>query len=80
MKELLYRRRCMFHKRYVTKNDFLLAKSVASSLGSTLSYYNNVLISGSATTGSYTISTPLNYKTLSQPITSIFDAVDSEFK
>ena len=61
-------------KRYVTKNDFLLAKSVASSLGSTLSYYNNVLISGSATTGSYTISTPLNYKTLSQPITSIFDA------
>ena len=60
-------------KRYVTKNDFLVAKSVASSLGSTLSYYNNVLISGSATTGSYTISTPLNYKTISQPITSIFN-------
>ena len=61
-------------KSFVVKNDFLQAKTVASSLGSSVNtFYSNVSISGSATTGSFTIDTPLNYTTLSQPVSSIFD-------
>jgi hypothetical protein len=61
-------------KAFVVKNDFLQAKTVASSLGSTInSYFSNINIVGSATTGSFTIDTPLNYSTLSQPVSSVFD-------
>jgi hypothetical protein len=61
-------------KSFVVQNDFLQAKTVASSLGSTTnSFFSNISISGSATTGSFTIDTPLNYLTLSQPVSSIFD-------
>jgi hypothetical protein len=65
-------------KSFVVKNDFLQAKTVASSLGSsTLSFFNNISISGSATTGNFTIDKPLNYATLSQPVSSIFDTTGS---
>ena len=61
-------------KSFVVQNDFLQAKTVASSLGSTINtFFSNISISGSATTGSFTIDTPLNYLTLSQPVASIFD-------
>ncbi len=61
-------------KSFVVQNDFLQAKTVASSLGSTTNtFFSNISISGSATTGSFTIDTPLNYITLSQPVSSIFD-------
>lgn len=61
-------------KSFINQNDFLQAKTVASSLGSTNNtFFSNILISGSATTGSFTVDTPLNYKTLSQPVSSIFD-------
>lgn len=61
-------------KTFVVKNDFLQAKTVASSLGSTTNtFFSNISISGSATTGSFTIDTPLNYLTLSQPVSSVFD-------
>ena len=61
-------------KSFVVKNDFLQAKTIASSLGSTTnSFFSNISISGSATTGSFTIDTPLNYLTLSQPVSSVFD-------
>jgi hypothetical protein len=65
-------------KAFVTKNDFLQAKTVASSLGSTNNiFFSNITISGSATTGSFSIDTPLNYLTLSQPVASIFDTTGS---
>ncbi len=65
-------------KSFVVKNDFLQAKTVASSLGSsTNTFFSNINISGSATTGSFTIDTPLNYLTLSQPVSSIFDTTGS---
>jgi hypothetical protein len=65
-------------KSFVIKNDFLQAKTVASSLGSTINtFFSNISISGSATTGSFTIDTPLNYLTLSQPVSSIFDTTGS---
>jgi hypothetical protein len=65
-------------KAFVIKNDFLQAKTVASSLGSTVNtFFSNINISGSATTGSFTIDTPLNYLTLSQPVSSIFDTTGS---
>jgi hypothetical protein len=65
-------------KSYVIQNDFLQAKTIASSLGSTINtFFSNISISGSATTGSFTIDTPLNYLTLSQPVSSIFDTTGS---
>ena len=65
-------------KSFVVQNDFLQAKTVASSLGSsTNTFFSNISISGSATTGSFTIDTPLNYLTLSQPVSSIFDTTGS---
>jgi hypothetical protein len=65
-------------KSFVVQNDFLQAKTVASSLGSTTNtFFNNISISGSATTGSFTIDTPLNYLTLSQPVSSIFNTTGS---
>jgi hypothetical protein len=65
-------------KSFVVQNDFLQAKTVASSLGSTINtFFSNISISGSATTGSFTIDTPLNYLTLSQPVASIFDTTGS---
>ena len=65
-------------KTFVIKNDFLQAKTVASSLGSTTNtFFSNISISGSATTGSFTVDTPLNYLTLSQPVSSIFDTSGS---
>jgi hypothetical protein len=65
-------------KSFVVQNDFLQAKTVASSLGSTNNtFFSNISISGSATTGSFTIDTPLNYLTLSQPVSSIFDTTGS---
>ena len=61
-------------KAFVVKNDFLQAKTVASSLGSSSnSFFSNINISGTSTTASFTIDTPLNYLTLSQPVASIFD-------
>lgn len=61
-------------KTFVVKNDFLQAKTTASSLGSTVNtFFSNISISGSATTGNFTIDTPLNYLTLSQPVSSVFD-------
>jgi hypothetical protein len=65
-------------KSFVVQNDFLQAKTVASSLGSTINtFFSNISISGSATTGSFTIDTPLNYLTLSQPVASVFDTTGS---
>ncbi len=65
-------------KSFVVQNDFLQAKTVASSLGSTTNtFFSNISISGSAITGSFTIDTPLNYLTLSQPVSSIFDTTGS---
>ena len=65
-------------KSFVVKNDFLQAKTVASSLGSTTNtFFSNISISGSATTGSFSIDTPLNYLTLSQSVSSIFDITGS---
>ena len=65
-------------KTFVVKNDFLQAKTTASSLGSTVNtFFSNISISGSATTGSFTIDTPLNYLTLSQPVSSVFDTSGS---
>jgi hypothetical protein len=65
-------------KSFVVQNDFLQAKTVASSLGSsTNTFFSNISISGSAITGSFTIDTPLNYLTLSQPVSSIFDTTGS---
>jgi hypothetical protein len=65
-------------KSFVVQNDFLQAKTVASSLGSTTNtFFSNISISGSATSGSFTIDTPLNYLTLSQPVSSIFDTTGS---
>jgi hypothetical protein len=65
-------------KSFVVQNDFLQAKTVAASLGSTTnSFFSNIIISGSATTGSFTIDTPLNYLTLSQPVSSVFDTTGS---
>jgi hypothetical protein len=65
-------------KSFVVQNDFLQAKTVASSLGSTTNtFFSNISISGTATTGSFTIDTPLNYLTLSQPVSSIFDTSGS---
>lgn len=65
-------------KSFVVQNDFLQAKTVASSLGSTTNaFFSNIKIAGSATTGSFTIDTPLNYLTLSQPVSSIFDTTGS---
>jgi hypothetical protein len=61
-------------KSFVVQNDFLQAKTVASSLGSTTNtFFSNISISGTAVSGSFTIDTPLNYLTLSQPVSSIFD-------
>jgi hypothetical protein len=60
-------------KSFVVLNDFLSAKTVASSLGSTVNYFKNISISGSATTGSFTLDTPLNYQSFNGPVTSIFD-------
>ena len=65
-------------KSFVVQNDFLQAKTVASSLGSTTNtFFSNIKITGSATTGNFTIDTPLNYLTLSQPVSSIFDTTGS---
>lgn len=64
-------------KRFAVLNDFLSAKTVASSLGSTVNYFSNISISGSATTGSFSIDTPLNYRSLSSPVTSIFDTTNN---
>jgi hypothetical protein len=65
-------------KSYVIQNDFLQAKTIASSLGSTTNtFFSNISISGSATTGIFTIDTPINYLTLSQPVSSIFDTTGS---
>jgi len=60
-------------KSFVVLNDFLSAKTVASSLGSTVNYFKNISITGSATTGSFTLDTPLNYQSFNGPVTSIFD-------
>jgi hypothetical protein len=65
-------------KSFVVQNDFLQAKTVASSLGSTTNtFFSNISISGTAVSGSFTIDTPLNYLTLSQPVSSIFDTTGS---
>ncbi len=65
-------------KSYVTLTELNQAKNIASSVGSTLySYYNNISISGSATTGSFTIDTPINYRTLAIPSASIFSTSDN---
>jgi len=60
-------------KRFAVLNDFLGAKTVASSLGSTVNYFKNISISGSATTGSFSLDTPLSYQSFNGPVTSIFD-------
>jgi len=65
-------------KSYVTLTELNQAKTIASSIGSTLySYYSNISISGSATTGSFTIDTPINYRTLATPSASIFSTSDN---
>ena len=65
-------------KSYVTLTELNQAKTIASSIGSTLySYYSNISISGSATTGSFTIDTPINYRTLAIPSASIFNTSDN---
>ena len=65
-------------KTYVTLTELNQARLIASSIGSTLySYYNNVAIAGSATTGSFSIDTPINYRTLAVPSASIFSTTDS---
>lgn len=65
-------------KSYVTLTELNQAKNIASAVGSTVySYYNNISISGSATTGSFSIDTPINYRTLSFPSSSIFSTTDN---
>ena len=64
-------------KSFVVLNDFMSAKTTASSLGSSVNYFNNISISGSATTGSFTLDTPLNYKSFNGPVTSIFDTTNN---
>ena len=65
-------------KTYVTLSELTAAKNIASSVGSTIySYYSNIALSGSATTGSFTIDTPINYRTLSIPSASIFSTTDN---
>ena len=65
-------------KSYVTLTELNQAKTIASSIGSTLySYYSNISISGSATTGNFTIDTPINYRTLATPSASIFSTSDN---
>lgn len=65
-------------KTYVTLSELNQAKAIASSVGSTIySYYNNIALAGSATTGSFAIDTPINYRTLSIPSASIFSTTDN---
>lgn len=65
-------------KSYVTLAELTAAKNIASSVGSTVySYYNNIALSGSATTGSFSIDTPINYRTLSIPSASIFSTSEN---
>ncbi len=64
-------------KSFVVLNDFLSAKTTASSLGSSINYFNNISISGSATTGSFTLDTPLNYRSFNGPVSSIFDTANN---
>lgn len=65
-------------KSYVTLTELNQAKIIASSVGSTVyNYYNNISLSGSATTGSFSIDTPINYRTLSFPSASIFSTSDN---
>jgi hypothetical protein len=64
-------------KSFVVLNDFLSAKTTASSLGSSINYFNNISISGSATTGSFTLDTPLNYRSFNGPVSSIFDSANN---
>ena len=64
-------------KSFVVLNDFLSAKTTASSLGSSINYFNNIAISGSATTGSFTLDTPLNYRSFNGPVSSIFDTANN---
>ncbi len=64
-------------KSFVVLNDFLSAKTTASSLGSSINYFNNIAISGSATTGSFTLDTPLNYRSFNGPVSSIFDSANN---
>ena len=63
-------------KRFASQSEFLSAKTLAISIGSSQTFFNNILISGSATTGSFTIDNPLNYKTVLNPVTSIFDTTN----
>ena len=63
-------------KRFASQSEFLSAKTLAISIGSSQTFFNNILISGSATTGSFTIDNPLNYKTVLNPVTSIFDTAN----
>ena len=64
-------------KSFVVLNDFLSAKTTASSLGSSINYFNNIAISGSAITGSFTLDTPLNYRSFNGPVSSIFDSANN---
>jgi len=65
-------------KSYVTLAELNQAKTIASSVGSTVyNYFNNISISGSATTGSFAIDTPINYRTLSFPSASIFSTSEN---
>jgi hypothetical protein len=65
-------------KTFVTLTELNQAKTIASAVGSTIySYYNNISLSGSATTGSFAIDTPINYRTLSVPSASIFSTTDN---
>lgn len=65
-------------KTFVTLIELNQAKAAASAVGSTIySYYNNISLSGSATTGSFAIDTPINYRTLSVPSASIFSTTDN---
>jgi hypothetical protein len=65
-------------KPYVTLTELNQARIVASSIGSTLyNYYNNIAITGSATSGSFSIDTPINYRTLAIPSASIFNTSDN---
>lgn len=65
-------------KTYVTLTELNQAKTIASAVGSTVnSYYSNIAIAGSATTGSFSIDTPINYRTLAVPSASIFNTSDN---
>lgn len=65
-------------KSYTTLSELTAAKNIATAIGSTVySYYNNISLSGSATTGSFTIDTPINYRTLAIPSASIFSTTDN---